>query len=72
MCLLLILFAKRLWLFFQHQIIGHDYKIFCRPLTVYIHIYIYIITFLKNMAGINYLDNKPVENVKLGSFKGQS
>ena len=38
---------------------------------VYVCIYIYIITFLKNMAGINYFDNKPVENVRLGSFKGQ-
>ena len=32
----------------------------------------YIITaFLKTMASINYFDNKPVENVKLGSVKGQ-
>ena len=64
---------KKSWLFFQHQIIVHDYKIFCRLLTlcVCVCVCVCIITFLKNMAGINYFDNKPVENVKLGSFKGQ-
>lgn len=32
----------------------------------------YIITaFLKTMVGINYFDDRPAENVELGSVKGQ-
>lgn len=30
-----------------------------------------IVAVLKTMAGINYFDNRPIENVKLGSVKGQ-
>lgn len=55
------------WLFSQHQVMVHDYKTFCKDVNC-----VYIITaFLKTMVGINYFDNRPAENVKLGSVKVQ-
>lgn len=56
------------WLFFQHKIIVYIDKTFCRDTNC-----MCIITAVLNkiVAEISYFDIRPIENVKLGSVKGQ-